>query len=149
MLMPTNAPTDEEMDRQLETDINHVGDIQHNDHDGDSALGAGYGDDYEFYKNEPVSPREQRLTRSINAIDVPHNKIHNIACIGAGHVGGPTSAVIAYKNPDIKVTIVDLDPERIEAWNSPSLPIFERDLDEIVFVARDGRSSDFGEFHYR
>ena len=34
-------------------------------------------------------------------------KIKNICCIGAGYVGGPTMAVIAQKNPDIIVTVVD------------------------------------------
>jgi UDPglucose 6-dehydrogenase len=32
--------------------------------------------------------------------------IKAICCIGAGYVGGPTMAVIAQKNPDIKVTVV-------------------------------------------
>jgi len=36
-----------------------------------------------------------------------------IACIGAGYVGGPTMAVIAEKCPDIEVTIVDINPQRI------------------------------------
>ena len=34
--------------------------------------------------------------------------IKSICCIGAGYVGGPTMAVIAYKCPDIKVNVVDL-----------------------------------------
>lgn len=41
-------------------------------------------------------------------------KITNICCIGAGYVGGPTMAVIAQKCPHIKVTVVDLNAERIE-----------------------------------
>ena len=51
--------------------------------------------------------------------------IKNICCIGAGFVGGPTMAVIAYKCPHIKVTVVDLNAERIAAWNGPleNLPI--------------------------
>lgn len=59
-----------------------------------------------------------------------------ICCIGAGYVGGPTCAVIAYKCPDVKVTIVDINAERIAAWNSDSLPIYEPGLDEVVFAAR-------------
>ncbi|KAJ3123743.1 UDP-glucose 6-dehydrogenase 1 [Nowakowskiella sp. JEL0407] len=59
-----------------------------------------------------------------------------ICCIGAGYVGGPTCAVIAYKCPNIKVTIVDINQSRIDAWNSDTLPIFEPKLDEIVKVAR-------------
>ncbi|CAG8498350.1 10153_t:CDS:2 [Paraglomus brasilianum] len=62
--------------------------------------------------------------------------VKNICCIGAGYVGGPTCAVIAYKCPDIKVTIVDVNAIRIAAWNSGRLPIYEPGLDEIVFARR-------------
>ena len=67
------------------------------------------------------------------------NKIKNICCIGAGYVGGPTMAVIAAKCPDIKVTIVDLNAERIAAWNDKNLenlPVYEPGLDAIVAQAR-------------
>jgi UDPglucose 6-dehydrogenase len=60
----------------------------------------------------------------------------NILCIGAGYVGGPTMAMIAYKCPQYKVTVVDTDAERIAQWNSDDLPIYERGLNEIVKVAR-------------
>ena len=33
--------------------------------------------------------------------------IKNICCIGAGYVGGPTMAVIAYKCKDIIFNVVD------------------------------------------
>jgi len=56
----------------------------------------------------------------------------NILCIGAGYVGGPTMAMIAYKCPQYKVTLVDINSQRIEAWNSDQLPIFEPGLDSIV-----------------
>lgn len=56
--------------------------------------------------------------------------------VGAGYVGGPTCAVLAWKCPDIKVTICDLSQSRIDAWNSDDLPIFEPGLSEIVFEAR-------------
>lgn len=55
-----------------------------------------------------------------------------ILCIGAGYVGGPTMAVIADKCPDYKVLIVDISKERINAWNSDNLPIYEPGLNEIV-----------------
>ncbi len=55
-----------------------------------------------------------------------------ICCIGAGYVGGPTMAMIAYKAHDIEVKVVDLNEERIAAWNSDTLPIYEPGLDEIV-----------------
>jgi UDPglucose 6-dehydrogenase len=60
----------------------------------------------------------------------------NILCIGAGYVGGPTMAMIAYKCPRYKVTAVDINPERIRQWNSDSLPIFEPGLDEVVRARR-------------
>lgn len=60
----------------------------------------------------------------------------NILCIGAGYVGGPTMAMIAYKCPQHKVTIVDINPARIAQWNSDELPIYEPGLDEIVKAAR-------------
>ncbi|CAM3988923.1 MULTISPECIES: UDP-glucose 6-dehydrogenase [Flavobacterium] len=65
--------------------------------------------------------------------------IKNICCIGAGYVGGPTMAVIAQKCPHIKVTVVDLNQDRIDAWNDESLenlPIYEPGLDEVVKEAR-------------
>lgn len=66
-------------------------------------------------------------------------KVTNICCIGAGYVGGPTMAVIAKNNPNIKVTIVDINQERIDAWNNPDLsklPIYEPGLAEIVKETR-------------
>jgi UDPglucose 6-dehydrogenase len=60
----------------------------------------------------------------------------SILCIGAGYVGGPTMAMIAYKCPQLKVTVVDINPDRINAWNSDNLPIYEPGLDEVVATAR-------------
>ncbi|MEO2049935.1 MAG: UDP-glucose 6-dehydrogenase [Pirellulales bacterium] len=68
--------------------------------------------------------------------------IKNICCIGAGYVGGPTMAMIAKQCPDIQVTVVDINPQRIDAWNSDSLPIYEPGLDEVVREAR-GRNLTF------
>ena len=48
-------------------------------------------------------------------------KVKSICCIGAGYVGGPTMSVIAQKNPTIKVTVVDLNVQRISAWNDADL----------------------------
>jgi UDPglucose 6-dehydrogenase len=65
--------------------------------------------------------------------------IKNICCIGAGYVGGPTMAVIAQKCPHIKVTVVDVNESRINAWNSSNdddLPIYEPGLAEVVKEAR-------------
>lgn len=65
--------------------------------------------------------------------------IKKITCIGAGYVGGPTMSVIAQKNPNITVTVVDMNESRIEAWNSEDLtelPIYEPGLDVVVNEAR-------------
>ncbi|MDY6971575.1 MAG: nucleotide sugar dehydrogenase [Thermodesulfobacteriota bacterium] len=67
----------------------------------------------------------------------------NILCIGGGYVGGPTMAMIAYKCPQYKVTVVDINPTRIAQWNSDDLPVFEPGLEEIVMTAR-GRNLFFG-----
>ncbi|HET6460942.1 MAG TPA: nucleotide sugar dehydrogenase [Syntrophales bacterium] len=60
----------------------------------------------------------------------------NILCIGAGYVGGPTMAMIAYKCPQYRVTVVDINPSRIAEWNSDNLPIYEPGLDDIVRTTR-------------
>lgn len=65
--------------------------------------------------------------------------IKNICCIGAGYVGGPTMAVIAQKCPHIKVTVVDLNENRIVAWNDAdveNIPIYEPGLSTVVAEAR-------------
>ena len=56
-------------------------------------------------------------------------------CIGAGYVGGPTMSVFANKCPNIKFNVVDINSERIKAWNNPDLsklPIYEPGLDKLV-----------------
>ena len=66
-------------------------------------------------------------------------KVKNICCIGAGYVGGPTMSVIAQKNPNIKVTVVDLNEQRIIDWNDENLdnlPIYEPGLDRVIGEAR-------------
>lgn len=62
-----------------------------------------------------------------------------ITCIGAGYVGGPTMAVIAEKCPDVEVTIVDINAQRIAAWNDDNLdnlPIYEPGLKEVIEKTR-------------
>lgn len=56
--------------------------------------------------------------------------------MGAGYVGGPTMAVIAFKSPRVKVTVVDLSEKQIAAWNSDKLPIYEPGLDDLVKSVR-------------
>ncbi len=66
-------------------------------------------------------------------------KIQKICCIGAGYVGGPTMSVIADKCPDLEVRVVDINKERIAAWNDKDLnklPIFEPGLDQIISRTR-------------
>ena len=62
----------------------------------------------------------------------------NVVCIGAGYIGGPTMAVIAKMNPDRKVIVVDINAERIAAWNSAdyALPIYEPGLVDVVKEVR-------------
>ncbi|HOP47132.1 MAG TPA: nucleotide sugar dehydrogenase [Desulfobacteraceae bacterium] len=60
----------------------------------------------------------------------------NILCIGAGYVGGPTMAMIAWKCPHYKVTVVDINPSKIVQWNSDDIPIYEPGLLEIVKAVR-------------
>jgi UDPglucose 6-dehydrogenase len=59
-----------------------------------------------------------------------------ICCIGAGYVGGPTMAMIAKNCVDSKVTVVDLNQERIDSWNSDDLPRYEPGLVDVVKSAR-------------
>lgn len=56
--------------------------------------------------------------------------------IGAGYVGGPTMAMVAAKCPEYKVTVVDINAQRIAAWNSENLPIYEPGLQELVEKVR-------------
>lgn len=55
-----------------------------------------------------------------------------ILAIGAGYVGGPTMAVIADRCPHLHVTVTDTNSDRIAAWNSDTLPIYEPGLLEVV-----------------
>uniref|UniRef100_A0A914HZP1 UDP-glucose 6-dehydrogenase n=1 Tax=Globodera rostochiensis TaxID=31243 RepID=A0A914HZP1_GLORO len=52
--------------------------------------------------------------------------------------------MIAHKCPDIAVTVVDMNRERIGQWNSDKLPIFEPGLKEIVLECR-GRNLFFSD----
>ncbi|MCX7008393.1 MAG: nucleotide sugar dehydrogenase, partial [Kiritimatiellaeota bacterium] len=59
----------------------------------------------------------------------------NICCIGAGYVGGPTMAMIAKQCPDLRVTVTDIDEQRIRAWAAGTPPIYEPGLADIVRAA--------------
>eukprot|EP00899_Mesostigma_viride_P014496 jgi/Mesvir1/23047/Mv08164-RA.1 len=45
-------------------------------------------------------------------------------------------AMIAYKCPDIKVWVLDVNKARIDAWNSEILPIYEPGLEDVVKSCR-------------
>ncbi len=67
------------------------------------------------------------------------NSVKNICCIGAGYVGGPTMAVIALNSPHLTINIVDINENRIKAWNSndfSELPVYEPGLADIIKKCR-------------
>lgn len=67
------------------------------------------------------------------------HKISKICCIGAGYVGGPTMSVIASQCPEIQVTVVDINQDRIDRWNDSDLdklPVYEPGLKELVSETR-------------
>lgn len=45
-------------------------------------------------------------------------------------------AMIAEKCKDIGVYVLDINKERIAAWNSDTLPIYEPGLEELVLANR-------------
>ena len=45
-------------------------------------------------------------------------------------------AMIASRCPEVDVHVVDINSERIDAWNSDVLPIYEPGLDDIVRASR-------------
>ena len=62
-------------------------------------------------------------------------EIKKISCIGAGYVGGPTMAIIADKCPHLEVTVLDINKERIAAWNDSNLdklPVYEPGLKNVI-----------------
>lgn len=65
-----------------------------------------------------------------------------ICSIGAGYVGGPTMVVIAEQCPEIQVRVTDINQQRIDAWNSDQLPVYEPGLAETVKKLR-GRNLSF------
>ncbi|PMD36394.1 nucleotide sugar dehydrogenase [Hyaloscypha variabilis F] len=82
--------------------------------------------------------KQRTSSTSLDAAMRASGGVKNICCVGAGYVGGPTAAVMAFQNPHINVTVVDRDPIRIKQWKTKHLPIYEPGLYEILRVARDG-----------
>lgn len=78
-----------------------------------------------------------------------------VLCLGAGFVGGPKAARIAYKYLRYRVTIVDTNKERIAQRNTATLPVYEpkfgldragneeqKEKPSILVVTVAGRSAD-------
>ncbi|PSS16541.1 hypothetical protein M430DRAFT_140668 [Amorphotheca resinae ATCC 22711] len=90
---------------------------------------------------DAASTKEQEI-KGISSLDATLCSsgvgVKNICCVGAGYVGGPTAAVMAFQNPHINVTVVDRDSSRIKQWESKHPPIYEPGLHEILRIARDG-----------
>ena len=68
----------------------------------------------------------------LQTVHVHQPTMVKVCCLGAGYVGGPTCAIIAKMVKGVRVEVVDLNEERIKAWNSSELPIYEPGLQEIV-----------------
>lgn len=60
----------------------------------------------------------------------------NAVIVGAGYVGGCTAAVIASQCKNMKITVIDVDRNKIDMWNSDDLPIKEPGLEQLVFESR-------------
>jgi len=80
--------------------------------------------------------KNEELSQIEDSNQVQKMTITKICCLGAGYVGGPTCCIIAQQCPDIQVTVVDKSAERIAAWNSKELPIYEPGLAEVVEQCR-------------
>ncbi|KAL9112049.1 MAG: hypothetical protein Q9227_003669 [Pyrenula ochraceoflavens] len=91
-------------------------------------LAQHYGSDEGFVASKRLYKSEEKAPR--NAVQDHKLKLMKW--------GGPTGAVIANQAPHIEVTVVDVSRERIEAWNSSKLPVYEPRLFDLVAVARDG-----------
>mmetsp|Transcript_6362 Transcript_6362/g.10040 ORF Transcript_6362/g.10040 Transcript_6362/m.10040 type:complete len:451 (+) Transcript_6362:49-1401(+) len=63
-------------------------------------------------------------------------RVTSIGCLGGGHVGVSTIAVLAKKCPDIKFTIFDDNPAVVCACQAGPLPFYEPGLDELVSELR-------------
>ncbi|KAF7525495.1 hypothetical protein G7054_g11061 [Neopestalotiopsis clavispora] len=101
-------------------------------------LRARVGSQVEIESSSLVGQASETTSVSSPSITRSPPRVRTICCVGAGYVGGPTAAVIAYQNPQIRVTVVDRDEKRIKRWNSKHLPIYEPGLGDIVRIARDG-----------
>ncbi|OII72581.1 uncharacterized protein cubi_03317 [Cryptosporidium ubiquitum] len=76
----------------------------------------------------------QRLVKILakSSKKLQNMRVDKIGCIGAGYVGGPTMAIIAYKCPNLKIYVCDKNVKRIQEWNSSTPPIFEPGLLDVL-----------------
>jgi UDPglucose 6-dehydrogenase len=65
-----------------------------------------------------------------------------ILCIGAGYVGGPTMVVMAARCPEYRFLLADTNADRIRAWQTDQLPIYEPGLLPLLQTVR-GRNLAF------
>lgn len=56
----------------------------------------------------------------------------NCAILGAGYVGTPLAAVLAFYNPTINFYVVDINKTLIERWKNLDYPFIEKDLAKYV-----------------
>ena len=59
-----------------------------------------------------------------------------VFCGCAVQVGGPHAAMMAKHCPEIKISVVDLNKRRVDAWNSAHLPIYEPGLEGLCARSR-------------
>ena len=62
--------------------------------------------------------------------------ITSVCCLGAGYVGAPSLSIFAKRNPAIDFYVLDISQQRIDAWNSEQLPIYEPGLQEVIEQVR-------------
>eukprot|EP00833_Pecoramyces_ruminatium_P018857 jgi/Orpsp1_1/1192889/evm.model.d7180000096715.1 len=82
------------------------------------------------YSNQLKNNSNSSFSSKLKVLNTPIN----VCYIGAGYVGGTSSAVMAYKCPCnmVNVTVCDVDIDKINSWNSDKLPIYEPGLENIV-----------------
>jgi UDPglucose 6-dehydrogenase len=87
-------------------------------------------------KKKTIKAKNVRGSALFHSAMEEASQVTRVCCIGAGYVGGPTSAVLAAKAPHVEVVVCDRDRERIAAWNSDTLPLFEPGLEHVVETAK-------------
>ena len=87
---------------------------------------------------DEVSGRNLNIS-GITTLGSGNGGVSGLQVTGAGYVGGPSMAVIALNCPELIVNVVDINLQKINAWNSDDLtklPVFEPGLDKVVKKCR-------------